>query len=169
MGKCENTRTEFHVTSNSEFPTAPILPPLPILSCLYRFYPILISTAYAYSAQRKMMSLAMLACRTGSPSSLLPETFGPKKIHIPKAPPLGLLLQQPQFKIYNDRLKAGVGSNIGDDRIPLTWKEYEEEMEEFKVKWIYEKLREEELNNNIFHKWIRQVDCSTTQMFSFLK
>jgi tRNA pseudouridine38-40 synthase len=98
-----------------------------------------------------MISLAMLACRTASPPSLILETFGPKRIHVPKAPPLGLLLQQPQFKTYNERIKQKA------------------EMDDFKVKWIYERLRQDELETNVFQKWIRQVDCSTSPAFSFLK
>ena len=110
-----------------------------------------------------MMSLAMLACRTGTPKSLIAETFGPKKIHIPKAPPLGLLLQRPVFKTYNDRLKhvgggggPKKGANAqegeeaeGNEREPLDLAVYEDEMEAFKLKWIYEKLRQEELENNV--------------------
>lgn len=32
------------------------------------------------------------------------QTFGPSKIHVPKAPALGLLLEQPQFGVYNSRV-----------------------------------------------------------------
>jgi tRNA pseudouridine38-40 synthase len=107
-----------------------------------------------------MMALAMLACRTNTPPSLLPETFGPKKIHIPKAPPLGLLLQSPVFKTYNDRIKymgnagnqrkKGAAPAEGDvERDPVDLSVHEEEMEAFKVKWIYERLRQDELEQNV--------------------
>ena len=112
------------------------------------------------------MSIVMLACRTNTPPSLIAETYGPKKIHIPKAPPLGLLLQRPVFKTYNDRLKhvgGGGGQKKGanaqkaeegeadltSEREPLDLSVYEDEMEAFKLKWIYEKLREDELENNV--------------------
>lgn len=97
---------------------------------------------------RKMLSLAMLACRTGTPPSLLPETFGPKRIHIPKAPPLGLLLEQPQFKTYNERART---LPKGDDEVSreyVDYSKYADLMHEFKVKWIYERLREVELESN---------------------
>lgn len=32
------------------------------------------------------------------------QTYGPSKIHIPKAPALGLLLEQPKFGVYNLRV-----------------------------------------------------------------
>jgi tRNA pseudouridine38-40 synthase len=38
-------------------------------------------------------------------NAFTPQTFGPTKIHIPKAPALGLLLEQPRFGVYN--LKVG--------------------------------------------------------------
>nr|XP_031858534.1 tRNA pseudouridine(38-40) synthase [Kwoniella shandongensis]KAA5525606.1 tRNA pseudouridine(38-40) synthase [Kwoniella shandongensis] len=116
---------------------------------------------------RKMISMAMLACRTGSPPSLLPETFGPKRIHIPKAPPLGLLLEAPQFGVYNDRITQKL-NGLTDDRDPVDFGLYAEQMHAFKVKWIYEKLRQEELEHHVFHKWMRQMDCSTSSGLAFL-
>ncbi|KAK4684269.1 tRNA pseudouridine38-40 synthase, partial [Tremellales sp. Uapishka_1] len=134
---------------------------------------------------RKMLSLAMLACRTGTPSSLIPETFGnylhlgsksqagtklatgPKRIHVPKAPPLGLLLESPQFKTYNDRIKE-TPNDAAEEREPVNFGLYKEEMQAFKVKYIYEKLRLEELESSVFHKWIRQMDCSQNKSLSFL-
>lgn len=131
--------------------------------------------------------MAILACRTATPPSLLDETFGPKKIHIPKAPPLGLLLQQPQFKTYNERIQDNPGG-MTEHRDPVDFGLYQEEMEKFKVKFIYERLREEELETSVyvsnpgwdlsrsltrhdcsFHKWLRQMDCSSGKMLSFLK
>ena len=34
-----------------------------------------------------------------------PETFGPARLNIPKAPALGLLLEQPHFDSYNRKIK----------------------------------------------------------------
>jgi len=42
--------------------------------------------------------------RTTAPPSLVAETFGPSRLHIPKAPGLGLLLEQPLFGAYSDRI-----------------------------------------------------------------
>lgn len=54
--------------------------------------------------QRKMIGLAILAIRTSTPPSLVAETFGPSRIHVPKAPGLGLLLLEPQYLEYNKRV-----------------------------------------------------------------
>lgn len=98
--------------------------------------------------QRKMLSMAILACRTSTPPSIITASFTSSKIHIPKAPPLGLLLQQPQFKTYNDRIKEKPGG-LPEDRDPVDFRVYEDEMEKFKVKYIYERLREEELEVSV--------------------
>ncbi|WVQ73440.1 tRNA pseudouridine(38-40) synthase [Cryptococcus sp. DSM 104548] len=116
---------------------------------------------------RKMISMAMLACRTGSPPSLLPETFGPKKIHIPKAPPLGLLLEAPQFGVYNERIDKKM-HGITEDRDPVNFGLYAEEIYAFKVKWIYEMLRQEELEKNVFHKWMQMMDNIRNNTLGYL-
>ncbi|OCF37335.1 tRNA pseudouridine(38-40) synthase [Kwoniella heveanensis BCC8398] len=116
---------------------------------------------------RKMISMAMLACRTGSPPSLIPETFGPKRIHVPKAPPLGLLLEAPQFGVYNSRI-TDKRNGLQEDRDPVNFGLYAEKMHAFKVKWIYERLRQEELEAHVFHKWMRQMDCSMSAGLAFL-
>lgn len=51
-----------------------------------------------------MIALAILAVRTSTPASLVAETFGPSRIHIPKAPALGLILLGPQYEEYNKRV-----------------------------------------------------------------
>ncbi|KAF8299298.1 tRNA pseudouridine synthase [Clavulina sp. PMI_390] len=52
---------------------------------------------------RKMIGMVMLVARTSTPATLIPETFGPSRIHIPRAPALGLLLEQPRFSSYNTK------------------------------------------------------------------
>ena len=90
---------------------------------------------------RKMISLVILATRTATPTSLIPECFGPRQIHVPKAPALGLLLEQPIFESHNANVKKGMfeGAKEGID-----FGKYKDEMEAFKLREIYERLREEE-------------------------
>lgn len=51
-----------------------------------------------------MIGLLILAVRTSTPASLVAETFGPSRIHIPKAPALGLILLGPEYEEYNKRV-----------------------------------------------------------------
>lgn len=41
-----------------------------------------------------MSALIVMMVRTKTPAALIPRTFGQAKINIPKAPALGLLLEQ---------------------------------------------------------------------------
>jgi tRNA pseudouridine38-40 synthase len=90
---------------------------------------------------RKMISLVILATRTHTPSTLIPECFKAPQIHIPKAPALGLLLEQPIFDSHNANVKAGKFEGAKDG---IDFELYREEMDKFKVEQIYERLREEE-------------------------
>jgi tRNA pseudouridine38-40 synthase len=85
--------------------------------------------------QRKMISMAVLAARTKTPASLIPKTFGklcpqscvssadrlqgPEQIHVPKAPALGLLLEQPRFKTYNDNMLLKAKQNKVEHNHPV--------------------------------------------------
>jgi tRNA pseudouridine38-40 synthase len=51
-----------------------------------------------------MIGLTILAVRSSTPASLILETFGPSRIHIPKAPGLGLLLCEPHYAEYNKKV-----------------------------------------------------------------
>ena len=52
-----------------------------------------------------MVGLLVLAVRAHAPPALIPETFGPSRIHIPKAPSLGLFLDRPHFDRYNRKVR----------------------------------------------------------------
>ncbi|SPO29809.1 related to PUS1 - pseudouridine synthase 1 [Ustilago trichophora] len=54
---------------------------------------------------RKMIGLLVLVGRTGAGEGLVEECFGPARVHIPKAPGLGLLLERPIFDAYNSRIR----------------------------------------------------------------
>lgn len=87
---------------------------------------------------RKMVAMAVMVVRAGCPPSRIPETYGPDRVAIPKAPGLGLLLERPIFDNYN--LKArGLG------REPVSFDKFAKEMDEFKQREIYDRIfREEE-------------------------
>jgi tRNA pseudouridine38-40 synthase len=50
--------------------------------------------------------MAMLSVRTNTPNSVIDTSFDESKINIPKAPALGLLLDQPVFQCYNKRVES---------------------------------------------------------------
>jgi tRNA pseudouridine38-40 synthase len=88
---------------------------------------------------RKMVAMAALVVRCGSPLSVMQDSYGEANISIPKAPGLGLLLERPVFDSYNERAENEYNRN------KIDFNKYQQEMEEFKHREIYDRIfREEE-------------------------
>ncbi|KAJ3007916.1 tRNA pseudouridine synthase 1 [Thoreauomyces humboldtii] len=112
---------------------------------------------------RKMIGLAVMMVRTGAPASIVKEAFGNKKLNIPKAPALGLLLERPMFDVYNKKW-----ATEANDREPVDFEKYRVVMEAFKEKWIYSRLVEEELETSQFDDWNRIIDSRSQDYEYFL-
>jgi tRNA pseudouridine38-40 synthase len=91
---------------------------------------------------RKMVAMAALVVRTGAPGSLVEESYGRRRISIPKAPGLGLLLERPVFEVYNRRAADQF------EKETLDFDKYEKEMMEFKDREIYSRMFETEARVN---------------------
>lgn len=100
---------------------------------------------------RKMIAMTALIVRCGTPVSHLKEAFGRADLNIPKAPGLGLLLEQPVYDAYNLRL-----GTFGYD--PLSFDKWKDEVEAFKFKHIYDKIYSEEEREHVFHKFFSFID-----------
>jgi tRNA pseudouridine38-40 synthase len=116
-----------------------------------------------------MMGLLILVIRSRTPTSLIPELFGPAKIHVPKSPSLGLLLEKPIFETYNARIddanaqmdslaarksKKSLAPSSAADGEDFVKKdkldyglEFEAKVDSFKQEFIYDKLYAEELEH----------------------
>jgi tRNA pseudouridine38-40 synthase len=92
---------------------------------------------------RKMVGLASLLVRCGTPLDRINESYQHQKMAIPKAPGLGLLLERPVFANYNER---AVGQ-LGKEAIDFT--KYNERLEAFKQEHIYERIFEVEERDNV--------------------
>lgn len=100
---------------------------------------------------RKMVSMASMVVRIGCPVEIIQDFFNKEKINIPKAPALGLLLENPVFDAYNQML-----TKLEYD--PIEFGKYDEEMEKFKMKFIYDKIYAEEAKENVFYGFFGFVD-----------
>ncbi|GAA5904400.1 pseudouridine synthase family protein [Sporobolomyces salmoneus] len=133
---------------------------------------------------RKMIGLTILAVRSSTPASLVPETFGPSRIHIPKAPSLGLLLLEPQYIEYNKRVTEA-NSKLEDlhkaDRLsekdladqrrePLDTKGLglTDKIDEFKKEHVYKRMRQVEEDELTFSKWLNYLDVHIGSDFEYL-
>ncbi|KAL4078630.1 pseudouridine synthase [Scleroderma yunnanense] len=116
---------------------------------------------YAHQVGRKMMSALVLSCRTGTPSQIIDELYGPRMVMVPKMPALGLLLEYPIFETYNKRVGTHNEkldpSNV-DYRPEIDFEVHRSAIDEFKQKYIYDNMRNTEDRCGIFDAWIRYVD-----------
>ncbi|KAG9121568.1 tRNA pseudouridine synthase 1 [Ceratobasidium sp. 392] len=123
---------------------------------------------------RKMTTLLIFASRTGTPASILiPKVFEAPKLTIPKAPSLGLLLQEPRFGMYNKHVteenEQAISRNQTDRvRELIEWEPLKERIDKFKREFIYSRLREEETKHGVFAAWLRFIDDYDGPEFKYL-
>lgn len=104
---------------------------------------------------RKMIAMAVLVVRTKCPISRIADCFGPTNINVPKAPALGLLLENPVFDGCNAVLEKL-------DYEKIEFSKFSAEMDAFKRKFIYDKIYAEEVKENTFHSFFSFIDNFTT-------
>ncbi|CAE6465413.1 unnamed protein product [Rhizoctonia solani] len=121
-----------------------------------------------------MTTLLIFTSRTGTPAaSLIPQTFNPSKLLIPKAPALGLLLQEPRFGTYNkhvleeNELATGRGQ-VDRTREPIDWEPLRETIDTFKHAYIYSRIRAEEAKHGVFAAWLKFIDDYEGWEFKYL-
>lgn len=91
---------------------------------------------------RKMVGLASLLVRCGTNIERVAQSYSAKKMAIPKAPGLGLLLEKPVFENYNRRATEDLG------REQIDFSKYDETVEAFKRKHIYTRIFDVEEKDN---------------------
>lgn len=92
---------------------------------------------------RKMVFMAALVVRTGSPPERITQSYGPQRLSIPKVPSQGLLLDRPVFKTYNEGIAAKFS------RPTIDFDKYKDAMNAFKQKEIYERIYQDEEKDNM--------------------
>lgn len=110
---------------------------------------------------RKMVSMVALLVRCGCHEGRLQDSWEAHRISIPKAPSLGLLLERPVFDAYNERLEQ-----FGREKIDFG--RYEEAMEEFKQREIYERIFREEERGDVFHGFFVGLDNTRSSQLLYL-
>jgi tRNA pseudouridine38-40 synthase len=101
---------------------------------------------------RKMVGMATLMVRCGTPVERLNQSFSSDLFSIPKAPGLGLLLECPVFDSYNQKATEKF------ERAKIEFTKYEKEIEEFKRREIYDRIfREEEEEHVYVSPWIQSL------------
>ncbi|RKP40392.1 pseudouridine synthase, partial [Dimargaris cristalligena] len=96
---------------------------------------------------RKMVALVILLVRSSLPLDLIRRCMTADRVNIPKAPSLGLLLDQVVYDGFNKRAAT-------EDRPVIKFDPYLAEIEAFKRQYIYEPLVQEELRDDVFDSWL---------------
>ncbi|KAG6832259.1 hypothetical protein H0H87_002155 [Tephrocybe sp. NHM501043] len=101
--------------------------------------------------------------KTETPEQVIDELYGPRVAFIPKMPSLGLLLEEPIFDSYNNRMATTVNANLDpshpDYRPPISFEAHREAIDAFKQKYIYENMRLVEDRDGLFDSWMRHLDA----------
>lgn len=113
---------------------------------------------------RKMVAMAFMIARSDAPLSLIDETFKQDRINIPKAPALGLLLEKPLFGVYNNQIKK----KSEKDRMEVNFDAHTEKIQKFKEEWIYKKIFETELKENIFDSFLTSLDSHIGNEYDYI-
>ena len=107
---------------------------------------------------RKMIGLVFAIMRGYGDPSKIERSFLGKKQDIPIAPSLGLLLECVHYDTYN-RKHAGDGV-----REPLLWDEHNQEIEDFKHKFIFSNLYKEEKQSFSMMNWLDTLQLHSAHM-----
>ena len=110
---------------------------------------------------RKMISMVALLVRCGCHEGRIQDSYTADRLSIPKAPSLGLLLEHPVFEVYNEKLEEFGYNEIDFSR-------YEDEMEEFKQREIYERIFREEDRDHTFHSFFTGLDNTRSSQLLYL-
>ncbi|KAK6131363.1 hypothetical protein DH2020_034892 [Rehmannia glutinosa] len=100
---------------------------------------------------RKMIGLAVAIMRNIAPESLIETAFEQKvNINVPMAPEVGLYLDECFFSSYNSKWK--------DTHEELSMKDYAEEAEDFKTKYIYSHIASAEHKDGAVALWLHSLN-----------
>ncbi|KAG1691505.1 tRNA pseudouridine synthase A [Nymphon striatum] len=104
---------------------------------------------------RKMVAMVISIMRGFATKETLIKSRKVDKMDIPKAPALGLILEEVHYDVLNKRFK--------DDgiHVPLVWHEYEDQIEEMREKYIYKHIIEEEVKEKSMLNWLEHIPLGT--------
>ncbi|THD26002.1 tRNA pseudouridine synthase [Fasciola hepatica] len=93
---------------------------------------------------RKMLGLMFAIVRGIATEEVFDLVFRPERVDVPKAPGLGLMLNQVVYTRYNER--------YGQDGIhaPIDWSKYEDDMALFRMKYVYEHIDKTEFEERSY-------------------
>ncbi|KAL4938188.1 hypothetical protein BDV06DRAFT_201515 [Aspergillus oleicola] len=110
---------------------------------------------------RKMVAMAALVVRCGCDPQRMNDSYRETKLAIPKAPGLGLLLERPVFDVYNQKAP-------GLKKEKIDFSKYDEEINEFKQREIYDRIFREEEETHAFSSFFNHIDHYAQEEFLYI-
>ncbi|KAJ4746647.1 tRNA pseudouridine synthase family protein [Rhynchospora pubera] len=111
---------------------------------------------------RKMIGLAVAIMRNCAPESLMEVALRKDvSINVPTAPELGLFLDECLFSSYNKKWKSS--------HEEVSMKDYENEAEEFKMKFIYSHIASMEHKEGAVALWLHSLNRRNYPDFNYLE
>ena len=97
---------------------------------------------------RKMIGITIAIMKKYAEREIIERSFNLETVETPKAPSLGLMLSRQEFKGYDRK--------YGDDGIhqPIVWDSFESEVIEFRDKYIYPHIIQQEADEKTMFHWI---------------
>eukprot|EP00976_Prorocentrum_cordatum_P017045 343425-Prorocentrum_minimum.AAC.1 len=112
---------------------------------------VVVGQSFMLHQIRKMVGTALAVMRDVAPESVYEHAFSDKhRLNVPMAPELGLFLDQAIFQAYNER--------YGEIHGPLSCANYQEQIDEFKMKFIYPHIAQTEETEDTCRNWLRELN-----------
>nr|CAH8853792.1 unnamed protein product [Trichobilharzia regenti] len=104
---------------------------------------------------RKMIGLMLAILKDYTQEDIFDLVFQRERVDIPKAPGLGLMLNQVDFSQYNQKYQ---NDGIHD---PIDWSKYEERRDKFKLQYVYEHIDRVETEEKSMYEWLLTLNNHT--------
>lgn len=104
---------------------------------------------------RKMIGLALAILRQHTPIETLYESFTDKRLDVPMAPGLGLVLEKVHYDRYNEKFKDDGFHEL------LEWDNEEPQIQEFYKNHILPTIVETEINDHSMEEWLKTLTLHT--------
>lgn len=104
---------------------------------------------------RKMIGLVIGIVKGYATEDIFEKVFETERMDIPKAPGLGLLLDQVCFTRYNNRFCTD------NSHKSIDWERYKHQIEKFKEEYIFKHMVKCEVEENSMFEWMSNLDLHT--------
>eukprot|EP00039_Didymoeca_costata_P033333 m.41902 g.41902 ORF g.41902 m.41902 type:complete len:494 (-) comp9822_c0_seq1:1317-2798(-) len=108
--------------------------------------------SFVYNQIRNMVGMVMAVVAGYTTETAIPYSYSNNKVVVPRAPGLGLLLDDVFFENYNQKYAKDKDHEI------LRWDSQQDEIQAYKERMIYNKIIAEEKQDKTILKWLEKME-----------